>query len=337
MVYIRMPKTINYLYNWRSIIRLCLLFQILTGLLLSIHFETEFIVLINYMWQSEFRFNLRFLHINTASLFELRLFLHIFKSIKVVSFGKLHVIGSRIAIFILIQAICFMGYVLPYRQISFWAAIVIINLLSILPYSQYIIVTIWGRFVVCKNTAMWFYTLHFLLPFLVLVLVLVHLIILHTCGSNRFTINLEKLSFFPTWGVKDLISWILLVIVLLKLYLELPNVLGDVENFIAGNSFVTPAHILPEWYYLPEYRILWACSSKVVGVIIIFLSVLSPGFMVVLSKFNLRSNINTSWAIIGGYCIIFMLLITCGRSPVIYPYLEMSQTLTPAYFISCVL
>ncbi len=331
----RIPKTINYLYNWRSIIRLCLLFQILTRLLLSMHFETEFIVLINYIWQSEFRFNLWFLHINTASLFELRLFLHIFKSIKVVSFRKLHVIGSRIVIFILIQAICFIGYVLPYRQISFWAAIVIINLLSILPYSQYIIVTIWGRFVVCKTTAIRFYTLHFLLPFLVLVLLLVHLIILHTCGSNRFTMNIEKLSFFPTWGVKDLISWILLVLILLKLYLELPNVLGDVENFIPGNSFVTPTHILPEWYYLPEYRILWACSSKVVRVIIIFLSVLSPRFMVILLEFNIRSNINTSWIILGMYCIIFILLMKCGRSPVIYPYLEISQILTPAYFISC--
>jgi ubiquinol-cytochrome c reductase cytochrome b subunit len=220
----------------------------------------------------------------------------------------------------------FLGYVLPFGQMSFWRATVIVNLLSVIPFVRgSICILAWGGFCVSYFTVKRFFTFHFLLPFVILVLVLRHLLLLHFYGSNSTNLSFHRVSFFKLFFVKDFLSWVLFFISLTFLYSIEINKLGDVENYLISNPIQTPLHIKPEWYFLFAYSILRCIPSKSGGVLALALSVIIPIILSVTSKFGVL------------FCfrlLLFFVLLTVTRSiPVEEPYVLFSQFVSIRYFL----
>ena len=336
------PRNITYFWNFGSLLGVCLGIQILTGLLLSIHYRGNTILAFSrvrhIMRDVNFGWLFRICHANGARIFFALMYTHIGRGIYYGSFYLKHTWMIGVTILLCRMATAFMGYVLPWGQISFWGATVITNLFSAIPVLGGTIVNwLWGGFAVDNATLNRFYSLHFLLPFLIAGLVMVHLLFLHDTGSSNplgLSSNYDKIPFHPYFSVKDLLGFIFLFLCYFWICFFNPWRLGDPENFIPANPIVTPIHIQPEWYFLFAYAILRSIPNKLGGVIALAFSVIIfwviRGFKKV--KFKGRRFFPFLkigfWLFVG--CVI--LLTWIGARPVEAPFVEVGQVLTVIYF-----
>lgn len=335
------PSNISIWWNFGSLLGLCLIIQILTGLFLAIHYTANIDMAfysvnhicrdVNYGWI------LRTLHANGASFFFICIYLHIGRNIYYGSYNYIHTWSVGVIILFLVMATAFIGYVLPWGQISFWGATVITNLLSAIPYLGTTIVQwVWGGFAVDNATLTRFFTFHFLLPFIVAAATIIHLLFLHQTGSNNPTglnSDNDKIPFHPYFRWKDILGFIVIIFLLIILSLINPYILGDPDNFIPANPLVTPVHIQPEWYFLFAYAILRSIPNKLGGVIALVISI-AVLFIIPLIKRNIRGlqfypiNQIIFWIIVS----IVVLLTWIGARPVEDPYIITGQILTVLYF-----
>lgn len=337
------PRNISSWWNFGSLLGLCLIIQILTGLFLAIHYTADINLAfnrvnhicrdVNYGWL------LRTLHANGASFFFICIYLHVGRGIYYGSylFTPTWLVG--VVILFLVIGTAFIGYVLPWGQISFWGATVITNLLSAIPYLGIDLVQwVWGGFAVDNATLTRFFTFHFILPFIVLAITIIHLLFLHETGSNNpigLNSNIDKIPFHPYFTYKDIVGFIIITIILILLVLINPYLLGDPDNFIPANPLVTPVHIQPEWYFLFAYAILRSIPNKLGGVIALVLSI---AILAILPFYHLRKfrgiqfypiNKIIFWIIV----VTVILLTWIGARPVETPYVLVGQILTIIYFL----
>jgi quinol-cytochrome oxidoreductase complex cytochrome b subunit len=293
------PSPINLNYNWSfgSTAGICLAIQILSGIFLSIHYtataEFAFSSIEHIIRDVKAGWFLRYLHANGASFFFITIFAHIARGVYHGSYTKPREtlwISGIVLLFIGI-ATAFLGYVLPWGQISFWGATVITSIFSAIPYfGNKIVIWLWGGYTVTGVTLKRFYSFHYVLPFLIVGIVFVHLALLHKNGSNNpLGIKTTNIAFYPYIYVKDLVAFFVLIIFLTIFVCFWPNFLGDPTNYIRANFLKTPAHLLPEWYFLPFYAILRVIPHKLGGVLIIIASLLSLLLLPVLHKGWIRS------------------------------------------------
>lgn len=336
------PSNISAWWNFGSLLFLCLIIQILTGLFLAIHYTADINLAfnrvnhicrdVNYGWL------LRTIHANGASFFFICIYLHVGRGIYYGSylFTPTWLVG--VIILFLVIGTAFIGYVLPWGQISFWGATVITNLLSAIPYLGIDLVQwVWGGFAVDNATLTRFFTFHFILPFVVLAATLIHILFLHETGSNNpigVNSNIDKIPFHPYFTFKDIVGFIVITIILILLVLINPYLLGDPDNFIPANPLVTPVHIQPEWYFLFAYAILRSIPNKLGGVIALVLSIAILAILPFyhLSKFRgiqfYPINQILFWIIV----VTVILLTWIGARPVEEPYVLVGQILTVVYF-----
>lgn len=337
------PANIRAWWNFGSLLGLCLIIQIITGIFLAIHFtarvDLAFNRVVHICRDVNYGWLLRTLHANGARFFFICLYLHIGRGIYYGSY-KLHLTWSvGVLILFLVIATAFLGYVLPWGQISFWGATVITNLLSAIPYlGNTIVQWLWGGFAVDNATLTRFFTLHFLLPFIVAALVIIHLLFLHQTGSNNplgTNRNLDKIPFHPYFSLKDIIGAITISIILILLVLINPYLLGDPDNFIPANPLVTPVHIQPEWYFLFAYAILRSIPNKLGGVIALVISI---AILFIIPFTNKKKISRIQFYPINKFIFwlflrIVILLTWIGARPVEDPYILTGQLLTLIYFI----
>nr|AML26517.1 cytochrome b [Staphylinidae sp. BMNH 1274674] len=336
------PTNISAWWNFGSLLGLCLLIQIITGIFLAMHYTANIDLAfnsvthicrdVNYGWL------IRTLHANGASFFFICLYSHIGRGMYYSSFYFTITWLIGVIILFIVMATAFLGYVLPWGQMSFWGATVITNLLSAIPYLGTAIVQwLWGGFAVDNATLTRFFTLHFLLPFIVMALVMIHLLFLHQTGSNNplgLNSNIDKIPFHPYYLFKDLFGFIILVMTLTLLSLINPYLLGDPDNFIPANPLVTPIHIQPEWYFLFAYAILRSIPNKLGGVIALVMSI---AILMILPFSNKKLMQSSSfypplkisfWSL----TVTLILLTWIGARPVEDPYIFIGQFLTILYF-----
>nr|YP_010287466.1 cytochrome b [Ophthalmitis albosignaria]UKT61797.1 cytochrome b [Ophthalmitis albosignaria]UNP54271.1 cytochrome b [Ophthalmitis albosignaria] len=337
------PSNISSWWNFGSLLALCLMIQIITGLFLTMYYTANIELAfysVNYICRNvNYGWLIRTLHANGASFFFICIYLHIGRGIYYESFNLKYTWMVGVIILFLLMATAFMGYVLPWGQMSFWGATVITNLLSAIPYLGTMLVNwIWGGFAVDNATLTRFYTFHFLLPFIILMMTMIHLLFLHQTGSNNplgINSNLDKIPFHPFFTYKDLIGFITLMFLLIMLTLINPNMLGDPDNFIPANPLVTPVHIQPEWYFLFAYAILRSIPNKLGGVIALVMSIL----ILIILPFTFNKKIQGIQfyplnQILFWFFIMMVILLTwIGARPVEDPYIITGQLLTFFYFM----
>ena len=237
------------------------------------------------------------------------------------------------------MATAFMGYVLPWGQMSFWGATVITNLFSAVPVAGHLIVEwLWGGFSVSNATLNRFYSLHYLMPFVIVGLVASHLALLHAEGSNNplgINSNVELISFYPYFYVKDLFSFLVLVSLFSFFVFFMPNLLGHSDNYIPANSLSTPAHIVPEWYFLPFYAILRSIPDKLGGVVAMISSILILMLLPFLNTSSVRSSKFRPIFSVAYWFLVsdFLILGWVGQKPVESPYIEIGMGATIFYFV----
>nr|YP_010615461.1 cytochrome b [Abisara chela]WAT94131.1 cytochrome b [Abisara chela] len=336
------PSNISTWWNFGSLLGLCLIIQITTGLFLTMYYTANIELAfysVNYICRNvNYGWLIRTLHANGASFFFICIYLHIGRGIYYESFNLKFTWMIGVIILFLLMATAFMGYVLPWGQMSFWGATVITNLLSAIPYLGTMLVNwIWGGFAVDNATLTRFYTFHFLLPFIVLMMVMIHLLFLHQTGSNNplgINSNLDKIPFYPFFLFKDFIGFIILMMLLILLTLINPYLLGDPDNFIPANPLVTPIHIQPEWYFLFAYAILRSIPNKLGGVIALVMSIL----ILIILPFTYNKKIQGIQfypinQILFWIMVVTVILLTwIGARPVEDPYVITGQFLTIIYF-----
>nr|AGY95380.1 cytochrome b [Osteoglossum ferreirai]BAB19299.1 cytochrome b [Osteoglossum ferreirai] len=276
------PSNISAWWNFGSLLGLCLIIQILTGLFLAMHYTSDISTAfssvahicrdVNYGWL------IRNLHANGASFFFICIYLHVARGLYYGSYLYMETWNIGVVLLLLVMMTAFVGYVLPWGQMSFWGATVITNLLSAVPYlGDSLVQWIWGGFSVDNATLTRFFAFHFLLPFMIAGATIIHLLFLHETGSNNPTglnSNADKVPFHPYFSFKDILGFIIMLLMLASLALFLPNLLGDPENFTPANPLVTPPHIKPEWYFLFAYAILRSIPNKLGGVLALLFSIL---------------------------------------------------------------
>nr|QGW14870.1 cytochrome b [Mycalesis intermedia] len=336
------PSNISSWWNFGSLLAICLMIQIITGLFLTMYYTANIEMAffsVNYICRNvNYGWLIRTLHANGASFFFICIYLHIGRGIYYESFNLFYTWMIGVIILFLLMATAFMGYVLPWGQMSFWGATVITNLLSAIPYLGTLLVNwIWGGFAVDNATLTRFYTFHFLLPFILLMMTIIHLLFLHQTGSNNplgINSNLDKIPFHPFFTFKDLIGFIILIFILTLLTLTNPYLLGDPDNFIPANPLVTPIHIQPEWYFLFAYAILRSIPNKLGGVIALIMSIL----ILIILPFSFNKKIQGIQfyplnQILFWFMITTIFLLTwIGARPVENLYVITSQLLTIFYF-----
>nr|YP_009255960.1 cytochrome b [Mierspenaeopsis hardwickii]ANF05017.1 cytochrome b [Mierspenaeopsis hardwickii] len=336
------PANISTLWNFGSLLGLCLVVQLITGLFLAMHFTAHIDLAfssvahicrdVNYGWL------LRTLHANGASFFFICLYMHTGRGIYYGSFLSFHAWSVGVIILLLVMATAFLGYVLPWGQMSFWGATVITNLFSAIPYiGPDLVQWIWGGFAVDNATLTRFFTFHFLFPFIVAAAVLVHILFIHQVGANNplgINSNVDKIPFHPYFTFKDIAGFIIMLMGLVMLTLLNPYLLGDPDNFIPANPLVTPAHIQPEWYFLFAYAILRSIPNKLGGVIALVMSILILLILPFTHVAKFRSltfypfNQILFWSLVA----TVLLLTWIGARPVEDPYVLTGQILTVMYF-----
>lgn len=336
------PRTISYFWNFGSTLGICLVIQLVTGVFLRFHYTSfsseRFNSVIQIIQEVWIGWLTRFTHINGASIFFLFVYLHLFRGIFFLRAVQKKVWARGVIIIILLIAISFLGYVLPWGQISYWAVAVITNLFSVVPIvGDSLVNWIWGGFSVRSPTLVRFYSLHFLTPFILTFMVIVHLILLHQNGSRNpigLTRNLDKLPFHPYFSVKDLFFIVGTFIVFIIISFYTPFILGDAVNNIPANAIQTPAHIQPEWYFLSSYAILRSLPRKALGVMALALSVTIFFF---LPLYNLKFSTKFSYHRYIIFWIIlfsFICLIKIGALPAEEPYVITRKLISVVYFSS---
>nr|ABR08540.1 cytochrome b [Microtus californicus] len=336
------PSNISSWWNFGSLLGLCLIIQILTGLFLAMHYTSDTATAfssvahicrdVNYGWL------IRYMHANGASMFFICLFMHVGRGIYYGSYNMIETWNMGIVLLFAVMATAFMGYVLPWGQMSFWGATVITNLLSAIPYIGTTLVEwIWGGFSVDKATLTRFFAFHFILPFIITALVLVHLLFLHETGSNNPTglnSDTDKIPFHPYYTIKDFLGVLLLLMAFMILTLFFPDILGDPDNYTPANPLNTPPHIKPEWYFLFAYAILRSIPNKLGGVLALILSILILALMPLLhtskqKTLTFRPITQTMyWILVADLLILTWI----GGQPVEYPFIIIGQAASIAYF-----
>jgi ubiquinol-cytochrome c reductase cytochrome b subunit len=338
------PINLSYWWGFGSLAGVFLGLQLVTGIFLAMHYAPNislaFLSVEHIMRDVNFGWLLRYLHANGASFFFLAVYIHIFRGLYSGSYaspkGLTWTVG--IVIFILMMATAFMGYVLPWGQMSLWAATVITNLFSAVPIvGPSIVEFLWGGFSVDNATLNRFFSFHYLLPFVITAAALVHIAALHEQGSNNplgISSYVDKVSFYPYFYVKDTLGWVLFAIIFSVFVYFYPNTLNHPDNYIEGNPMVTPAHIVPEWYFLPYYAILRSIPHKLGGVIAMFASLLVLLLLPILNTSEIRSSMfrplykKFFWLfVLNG--LILGWIGGCAPEP---PYLEIGQFATFFYF-----
>nr|YP_010586002.1 cytochrome b [Agapetus zniachtl]UZZ43738.1 cytochrome b [Agapetus zniachtl] len=336
------PSNISFLWNFGSLLGICLMIQILTGLFLAMYYTTNSLMAfesVNYICRNvNYGWLIQTLHANGASFFFLIMFLHTGRNLYYESYKLTEVWLIGVIIMMLTMMAAFMGYVLPWGQMSFWGATVITNLLSTIPKLGTILVQwIWGGFAVSNATLNRFFVFHFILPFIILMMVIFHLMFLHQTGSSNPLSNpyqIDKIPFHPYFTFKDFLGFLWLFFFLTMITLLSPYLLGDTDNFIPANPMVTPIHIQPEWYFLFAYAILRSIPNKLGGVIALLFSILILTILIFYPNKSIKGfqfyplNQILFWLMIN----IFILLTWCGMKPVEEPFILMSQILTVLYF-----
>nr|AKM70155.1 cytochrome b [Eucallipterus tiliae] len=342
MINLPTPASISFMWNFGSLLMICLMNQILTGLFLAFHYKTDinlaFQSIINMNRNVNFGWLIRSFHANGASMFFIMIYIHISRGIYMNSFNFKMTWIMGVILLLLTMMTAFVGYVLPWGQMSFWGATVITNLLSAIPYlGNSIVVWIWGGFSISNATLTRFFSIHFILPFIIILFSIIHLFFLHLTGSNNplgINSNFDKITFSPYFIIKDLIGLILFLWVFFTLTLIFPYLLNDHNNFEMANSMITPNHIQPEWYFLFSYSILRAIPNKLGGVIALLLSILILLILPLLNNKNFLSlkfypiNKVLFWIFI----MTFFMLTWIGMQPVEYPFIFLGQIFTTIYF-----
>jgi len=337
------PRNFSTWWNFGSLLGLCLTIQIITGLLLTIsyspHIEIAFSSVAHITRDVNYGWALRNIHANGASAFFICLYLHVGRGIYYGSYFILETWNIGVIILILTIATAFIGYLLPWGQIRFWGATVITNLFSAIPYIGKILVEwLWGGFGVANATLTRFFALHFLLPFIIIAISIIHLLFLHQTGSNNplgLNSNSIKIPFHSYYSYKDMVGFIILLILLIFIAFYSPNILTDPENFIPANPLVTPVHIKPEWYFLWAYAILRSIPNKLGGVLAIFTALLIL-FLVPLINNPLTTG-NRKYP--ANQILFWIWVTTCvlltwiGGCPVEAPYEDLGRGFTFIYFL----
>jgi len=339
------PINFNYLYNFGSLAGICLGIQILTGVFLAMHYTAHvdyaFLSVEHIMRDVNNGWLLRYMHANGGSMFFITVYVHMARGIYYGSYKtpRGFVWGIGVVILLLMMATAFIGYVLPWGQMSFWGATVITNLFSAIPLiGPSIVEWLWGGFSVDNATLNRFFSLHYLLPFGIVAAVILHLAELHREGSSNplgiHSKDVDKVTFYPYFYVKDLFGFFVFMLFFSYFLFFDPNVLGHPDNYIEANPMVTPAHIVPEWYFLPFYAILRSIPDKLGGVIAMGGAIV---ILMALPLFN-TSNIRSSffrplhrkifWLFAANYLILGWI----GQNPVEDPYVLIGQLSTLFYF-----
>ena len=339
------PINLNYFYGFGSLAGIMLVVQILTGIFLAMHYTSHIDLAFNSVEHIMRDVNngwlIRYLHANGASFFFIVVYIHIFRGLYYGSYitPREALWCSGVVIFILMMATAFMGYVLPWGQMSFWGATVITNLFSAIPLiGKDIVDWLWGGFAVDNPTLNRFFSLHFTFPFVIVGAVLIHLILLHEVGSNNplgITLKTENIPFYPYFYTKDLFGLMILFLIFFIFIFYYPNTLGHPDNYIEANPMKTPLHIVPEWYFLPFYAILRSIPNKIGGVIAMFGSLI----ILLTIPFTNSSEIRSTafrplfkicyWLLV----VTFLLLGWVGQCPVEYPYTEIGIISMIYYFL----
>nr|YP_009318413.1 cytochrome b [Goura cristata]CEF52465.1 cytochrome b [Goura cristata minor]APA16982.1 cytochrome b [Goura cristata]ATZ68965.1 cytochrome b [Goura cristata]ATZ68978.1 cytochrome b [Goura cristata]ATZ68991.1 cytochrome b [Goura cristata] len=336
------PSNISAWWNFGSLLGICLLTQILTGLLLAAHYTADTTLAFSSVAHTcrnvQYGWLIRNLHANGASFFFICIYLHIGRGLYYGSYLYKETWNTGVILLLTLMATAFVGYVLPWGQMSFWGATVITNLFSAIPYiGQTIVEWAWGGFSVDNPTLTRFFTLHFLLPFMIAGLTIIHLTFLHESGSNNplgISSNCDKIPFHPYFSLKDILGFMLMLLPLMTLALFSPNLLGDPENFTPANPLVTPPHIKPEWYFLFAYAILRSIPNKLGGVLALAASVLILFLSPLLHKSKQRSMIFRPLSQLLFWILITNLLILTwvGSQPVEHPFIIIGQLASFTYF-----
>nr|YP_009171524.1 cytochrome b [Pseudothericles compressifrons]AJW76367.1 cytochrome b [Pseudothericles compressifrons] len=336
------PINISFWWNFGSLLGLCLIIQIAAGLFLAMHYtaniEMAFNSVVHICRDVNNGWIMRTIHANGASFFFVCIYLHVGRGLYYGSYMYMHTWMVGTIILFLVMATAFMGYVLPWGQMSFWGATVITNLLSAIPYmGNELVQWIWGGFAVDNPTLNRFFTFHFILPFIIAAMTIIHLFFLHQSGSNNplgMNSNMDKIPFHPYFTFKDSITFIVMTTSLIMLSMMSPYLLGDPDNFIPANPMVTPVHIQPEWYFLFAYAILRSIPNKLGGVIALVASIAILMIMPFYNKTNFRGiefypiNQIMFWFMV----TIVVLLTWIGKRPVEEPFIMTGQILTVMYF-----
>ena len=339
------PSNISYAWNFGSLLLFCLIIQIVTGVTLAMHYNPSVLEAFNSIEHIMRDVNngwlVRYLHSNTASAFFFLVYLHIGRGIYYGSYRAPRTLVWAIGtvILILMMGTAFLGYVLPYGQMSLWGATVITNLISAIPWiGQDIVEFIWGGFSVNNATLNRFFALHFVLPFILVALVLMHLIALHdTAGSSNplgISGNYDRLTFAPYFLFKDLVTIFIFIFVLSLFVFFMPNVLGDSENYIMANPMQTPPAIVPEWYLLPFYAILRSIPNKLLGVIAMFAAILAILLLPITDLGRSKGLQFRPLSKLGFWIFVanFLILMKLGACHVESPFIELGQISTVLYF-----
>nr|QLH55962.1 cytochrome b [Marmosa paraguayana]WND61849.1 cytochrome b [Marmosa demerarae] len=336
------PSNISAWWNFGSLLGICLIIQILTGLFLAMHYTSDTLTAfssvahicrdVNYGWL------IRNLHANGASMFFMCLFIHVGRGIYYGSYLFKETWNIGVILLLTVMATAFVGYVLPWGQMSFWGATVITNLLSAIPYiGNTLVEWIWGGFSVDKATLTRFFAFHFILPFIIMALVMVHLLFLHETGSNNPTglnPDSDKIPFHPYYTIKDALGFLLMILILMSLAMFSPDLLGDPDNFTPANPLNTPPHIKPEWYFLFAYAILRSIPNKLGGVLALLASILVLIIIPLLHMSKQRSLMfrpisqTLFWLLTAN----LLTLTWIGGQPVEQPFIIIGQLASILYF-----
>nr|YP_010757398.1 cytochrome b [Aconurella diplachnis]WEU77741.1 cytochrome b [Aconurella diplachnis] len=337
------PINLSAWWNFGSLLGLCLTIQLITGILLSMHYsanvELAFNSVSHIMRDVNYGWLMRNIHSNGASMFFICIYLHVGRGIYYGSYHLNKTWNMGIIIMLTTMATAFLGYVLPWGQMSFWGATVITNLLSALPYIGTMLVNwIWGGFSVDNATLSRFFSLHFILPFIITMFTIIHLFFLHMTGSNNpmgINSNLDKIPFHPFFSIKDIMGFTMTISILMIITMFSPYMLSDPDNFTPANPMVTPVHIQPEWYFLFAYAILRSIPNKLGGVMALFLSIIILAILPFSMKTKFKGiqfypiNQVNFWLFVS----TVILLTWIGAKPVEYPFTVTGIILTLIYFM----
>lgn len=338
------PTNITYFWGLGSLAGIVLVNQLITGICLAMHYcahvDLAFIS-IEHIIRDVFGGNiLKFAHATGASFFFIALYIHMFRGLYFGSYyAPRHQLWySGVVVFLLVMATAFMGYVLPWGQMSFWGATVITNLFSAVPLiGDELVKWLWGGFSVSNPTLNRFFSIHYLLPFVIAALAFTHLILLHENGSNNplgLRSDVDKISFYPYFYVKDLLGLIIFSTIFMVFVMYDPDYLGHPDNYILADPLVTPAHIVPEWYFLPFYCILRAIPDKLGGVIMMVAAIIILFFLPNLDNSRIRSNFFKPFHLVAFWIFfgVSILLGWLGQKEVEHPFIEAATFFTVFYF-----